>query len=113
MFTRQTMNNRLSLRPVLQCSLVEIEKSLNVKVIGLKRMTKIYGSKANSFLVKTVSAKNKMVTYFLKFNKKEHIKRELDGIRLIKKFLPTPKVILISKKCSHLIGYYLNILKVN
>jgi len=98
MFTKQKINNRLSLRPVLKHSLAEIEKSLNVKVIHLERITKIYGSGANSFLIKTISTKNKIVFYFLKFNKEEYIERELAGARFIKKLLPTPKIILIPKK---------------
>jgi len=98
MFTKQTTNNKLSLQSALKHSLSEIEKSLNVKIIGLERITKIYGSKANSFLIKVIPTKNKIVTYFLKFNEKEHIENELNGIQFIKKFLPTPKIILISKR---------------
>ncbi|PIR89987.1 hypothetical protein COS93_01320 [bacterium (Candidatus Gribaldobacteria) CG07_land_8_20_14_0_80_33_18] len=98
MFTKQKTNNRLLLRSALKHSLVEIEKSLNVKVVGLERIIKIYGSNTNSFLVKTISTKNEIVSYFLKFNEKKHIERELEVTRFIEKFLLTPKIILISKK---------------
>ena len=98
MFAKQITNHKLLLQAALKHSLIEIEKSLNVKIVGLEKILKIYGSNADCFLIKTISIKNKIVTYCLKFSKNQYIKRELEGTQFIEKFLPTSKIILISKK---------------
>ncbi len=97
MSIKQTIKNILFSQIVLKHSLAEIEKSLGVRVVRVERIIKTYGSKANSFLIKTVSAKNKNVIYFLKFSKREDIKKEIESSQFLKKFLPIPKIILISK----------------
>ncbi|MGC9599339.1 MAG: hypothetical protein ABSE18_03065 [Minisyncoccia bacterium] len=87
--------------------LAEIEKALNAKVINIERVTKIYGSDADSFLIKVVSAKNKITMYFLKFEEKNRTNQEIAGIRFIEKFLPTPKIIVTSRGKSLSPGWIL------
>lgn len=88
--------------------MAEIEKSLSVKVVRVEKVTKIYGSKTNSFLIKTVSVKNKNVIYFLKFSKKENIKEEIKSNQFLKKFLSIPKIILISKTFKWMLFEYVS-----
>lgn len=98
MLIKQRINNKLSLRSALNHSLTDIKKSLKVKIVGMERVTKIYGSKSNSFLIKTISNKDKIIIYFLKFDKDENIKKEIESTRFVERFLPTPKIILTPKK---------------
>lgn len=105
---KQIIKNMLFSQIVLKHSLAEIEKSLGVKVIRVERIIKIYGSKANSFLIKTISAKNKSIIYFLKFSKKEDIKKEIESNQFLKRFLPIPKIILISKAFKWILFEYIS-----
>ena len=108
MFTKQKTNNKLFLRSALNHSLTNIKKSLKVKVVGIERVTKIYGSKSNSFLIKTISNnKDRIVTYFLKFDEDENIKKEIKGTRFVERFLPTPKIILTPKNKMSEFGWLL------
>ncbi|MCX6813398.1 MAG: hypothetical protein NTV77_02900 [Candidatus Azambacteria bacterium] len=108
MFTKQKTNNKLFLRSALNHSLTNIKKSLKVKVVGIERVTKIYRSKSNSFLIKTISNnKDRIVTYFLKFDEDENIKKEIKGTRFVERFLPTPKIILTSKNKMSEFGWLL------
>ncbi len=108
MSIKQTINNILFSQIVLKYSLAEIEKSLSVKIVRIERIRKIYGSKANSFLIKTVSAKDKNVVYFLKFSKEKDIKKEIEGNQFLKRFLPIPKIILISKAFKWILFEYIS-----
>lgn len=92
------MNSSISLDKALKNSVKEITKSLGCEVIGIERVVKIYGSNANSFILKTLDKNNRLKNYFLKFSRIDHIENELKGDLLLKNHLPTPKVILSSKR---------------
>lgn len=109
MSIKQTIKKILFSQIVLKHSLAEIGKSLGVKIVRVERIIKIYGSKANSCLIKTVALKKKKknVIYFLKFGKKEDIKKEAKGNQFLKRFLPIPKIILVSKTFKWILFEYI------
>lgn len=78
-------------------TLAEIEESLGAKIVDIKRVTKIYGSNAESFLLASSSARKKATTYFLKFEDRERARREIAGTRFVEKLLPVPKIIASSR----------------
>lgn len=107
MAIKQIIENIIFSRITLKYSLLEIERSLSVKIIKIKRIKKIYHLKANSFIVRTISAENKGATYFLKFSKKEDIKKEVEGNQFLKKSLPVPKIVLVSRVFSWILFEYI------
>jgi hypothetical protein len=70
---------------------------LNAKVISIERITKIYGSNAESFLLTLSSSKKRTTTYFLKFEDKDRANREIAGTKFVERFLPIPKILLAQK----------------
>lgn len=88
---------KLSLETALQNILPIIQEHLGCEIYGIERVTKIYGSNANSFLLKTTSNNHAMRTYFLKFGRDGSIKEEIEGTTKLKSFLPTPEIIMFSK----------------
>lgn len=89
---------RISLPSALKDSVPEIENTLKLDIIGAERVIKIYGSNANSFVLKTIREDGKIQQFFLKFCRNDRVQNELKGQRLIENLLPTPKVILASKR---------------
>lgn len=94
------MNSSISLDKAIKHSVKEITLALDCEIIGIERVTKIYGSNANSFVLKTLNIENRLETYILKFSRKVHIEDEIQGDKLICKYLPTPALVLTSKKKS-------------
>jgi hypothetical protein len=77
-----------------------IEKRLAVQIVNVMPLNKIYDSKSGSFSIKTISKGNQSIEYFLKLGGRNNILNEIEGSQFLKKFLRTPKIILISKKNS-------------
>ena len=77
--------------------LKNISVNLNVRVIGVERLTGAYNSTKNIFKIKTISKKGIRRLYFLKFNRDKDVGGEIGGIKFIGDVVNTPKVILFSK----------------
>lgn len=92
------MHSSMSLDYALKNSVKEITESLNSEIVGIERVMKIYGSNANSFILKTLNTENRLKIYFLKFSREGHIEDEVLGDNLVYKYLPTPPLILTSKR---------------
>jgi hypothetical protein len=85
----------------------EIQKFLNAKIVGIERVTKIYGSNAESFLLTASSARNKTTTYFLKFEDEDRTRREIAGTRFVEQSLPVSKILATSQGKSSPSGWIL------
>lgn len=94
--------NKLNLYQALSECLELIEGELNKEIIGIQRVTKIYGSNANSFILKTLENE-----YFLKFNDSQHLLIELEGTDRVSNYLPCPKLILTSNLNNNASGWIL------
>ncbi len=92
------MHPSISLDHALKQSVKEITNSLKCEIIGIERVIKIYGSNANSFILKSLDRENRLKTYILKFSREAHIENEIQGDTLMHKYLPTPALILTSKR---------------
>lgn len=88
-------------------TLAEIEASLNAKIVEVERITKIYGSDAESFLLESSSSKKKTTTHFLKLEDENRIRREIAGTRFVENVLPVPKIIAASREKSSSTGWIL------
>jgi thiamine kinase-like enzyme len=87
--------------------LAEIEESLGAKIASIEKVTKIYGSNAESFLLTSHSARKEATTYFLKFEDGNRARREIAGTRFVEKLLPVPKIFAASQKRSSSSGWIL------
>lgn len=92
------MDSSISLDKAVKHSMEEVTKFLDCEIIGIERVIKIYGSNANSFILKTLNKDNRLKIYILKFSRGQHIENEVEGDKLICNYLPTPALILTSKK---------------
>lgn len=88
--------NKLGLDQILVCSLNQIEAELQVEIIGISRIRKLYGANANSFLIKTLNNKDQEQDFFIKFEEPLKISEEIEGLVKIGNFLPVPKIVVSS-----------------
>lgn len=92
------MNPLVSFGKAVNNSFKSITDSLRCEIVGIERITKIYGSNANIFILKTIHKNHELKIYVLKFSRSAHIDNEVVGDLLVSKVLPTPNLILISNK---------------
>lgn len=70
-----------------------ISRELDVEVVGIERIRKIYGNNVSSYLIKTAKKEGESNTFFLKFIFDSSVKREVSGTNELGKFLFTPKIV--------------------
>ena len=86
-------SKRLQLNTASRLVISEIEHDLNLEVIGITRVTKIYGSNANSYLIKAIDKDGIEYDFFLKFIFDNDISREVLGTGILSKYLKVPRIL--------------------
>ncbi len=92
------MSSRITSRNVFRNSASEINKYLGSEIVDIESLSNVYGSSSNNFIINTRDASDKLKKYILKFSLPEHVENEIKGDRLIRNYLPTPALVLSSKK---------------
>jgi thiamine kinase-like enzyme len=86
--------DKLNLSAALSHCLWQIESKLQEEIVGIERVTKVYGTNSNSFILTSLNPQKEESRYFLKFNDAEFMDLETQKATEIAQFLPTPKVIM-------------------
>src|SRR3989344_344608 len=88
---------KLSLDSALAKITKEIEGKLQIEIVGIEKVLKIYGSNANSFIIKAVNKNRTCLSFFLKFLRNNELDEEINGTETLSKYIPTPQIVLTSK----------------
>lgn len=78
----------------LYFAIFRISRILNLTVVKINKVNKVYGSKTNSYILICKNSSDVKVKYFLKFQPSNHTLNEYKGTEFLKEQIPVPKVIL-------------------